>query len=101
MTWNTAPEEVKEYFNAGPHKAISVVAESPYNVVVTFDDGMRKRYDYTGKFTGVLSILNDPELFQHVYLDDSSSISWDTPNGHMDFSADTVYIYGQPVNTLQ
>ena len=97
MNWKDAPLEVERYFDEGPHKAKSVQAMTPYTVVVTFDDGMVKAYDYTGKFTGVLSEINDPEVFKKVYIDDTNAIAWDTSRGHMDFSADSVYIYGRNV----
>ena len=95
MNWKDAPLEVERYFDEGPHKAKSVQAMTPYTVVFTFDDGMVKAYDYTGKFTGVLSEINDPEVFKKVYIDDTNAIAWDTSRGHMDFSADSVYIYGR------
>ena len=91
----TLSAEVQKYYEEGPRKAISVVAEAPYLVSVAFDDGVTKEYDYSKVFTGVLSEIRDPEVFSRVYIDDMNSIAWDTPKGHMDFSADSVYIYGR------
>ncbi len=91
----TLSAEVQKYYEEGPRKAISVVAEAPYLVSVAFDDGVTKEYDYSKVFTGVLSEIRDPEVFSRVYIDDMNSIAWDTPKGHMDFSADSVYIYGK------
>ena len=91
----TLSAEVQKYYEEGPRKAISVVAEAPYLVSVAFDDGVTKEYDYSKAFTGVLSEIRDPEIFSKVYIDDMNSIAWDTPKGHMDFSADSVYIYGK------
>ena len=91
----TLSAEVQKYYEEGPRKAISVVAEAPYLVSVAFDDGVTKEYDYSKAFTGVLSEIRDPEIFSKVYIDDINSIAWDTPKGHMDFSADSVYIYGR------
>ena len=91
----TLSAEVQKYYEEGPRKAISVVAEAPYLVSVAFDDGVTKEYDYSKAFTGVLSEIRDPEIFSKVYIDDMNSIAWDTPKGHMDFSADSVYIYGR------
>ena len=91
----TLSAEVQKYYEEGPRKAISVVAEKPYLVSVAFDDGVTKEYDYSKVFTGVLSEIRDPEVFSRVYIDDMNSIAWDTPKGHMDFSADSVYIYGK------
>ena len=101
MSWENAPQEVNAYFQSGPHRPVSVRAIKPYLVSVTFDNGVTKTYDYSGKFTGILSDLNDPALFQQVYLDDTHSIAWDTPKGHMDFSSDTVYIYGETHASMQ
>ena len=92
---STLSAEVQKYYEEGPRKAISVVAEAPYLVSVAFDDGVTKEYDYSKTFTGVLSEIRDPEIFSKVYIDDMNSIAWDTPKGHMDFSADSVYIYGR------
>ena len=72
-----------------------MVAETPYLVSVAFDDGVTKEYDYSKVFIGVLSEIRDPEIFSRVYIDDMNSIAWDTTKGHMDFSADSVYIYGK------
>ena len=99
MSWKTAPREVERYFEEGPRKAVSVRAMTPYTVIVTYDDGAVRAYDYSGKFTGVLSEINDPEVFKKVYIDDTNAIAWDTSRGHMDFSADSVYIYGQDMQT--
>lgn len=94
MSWKNAPKEVQKYFEEGPRKAISVVVETPYLVSVVFDDDVTKEYDYSKALTGVLSDIRNPEIFSKVYIDDMNSIAWDTPKGHMDFSADSVYIYG-------
>ena len=52
--------------------------------------------------TGFLSSQeNRPSVTQKVYLDDTHSICWDTSRGHMDFSSDTVYIYGKTVPSAQ
>ena len=91
----TLSAEVQKYYEEGPRKAISVVAETQYLVSVAFDDGVTKEYDYSKVFTGVLSEIRDPEVFSRVYIDDMNYIAWDTPKGHMDFSADSVYIYGR------
>ncbi len=99
MSWETAPREVQQYYDEGPRRAIAVKATTPYTVVVTFDDGQVRAYDYTGKFTGILSEINDPEVFKKVYIDKTNAIAWDTSRGHMDFSADSVYIYGRNVAT--
>ena len=94
MVWQNVPLEVQKYYLEGPRKAVSAVAKMPYVVSVTFDDGITKEYDYSGVLTGVLSVIRKPEIFCNVYIDDTNSIAWDTPDGHMDFSADSVYIYG-------
>ena len=95
MSWENAPKEVQKYYEEGPRKAISVVAEAPYVVSVGFDDGITKEYDYSSALTGVLSDIRDPKIFSKVYIDETNSIAWDTSKGHMDFSADSVYIYGK------
>ena len=66
----TLSAEVQKYYEEGPRKAISVVAEAPYLVSVAFDDGVTKEYDYSKAFTGVLSEIRDPEIFSKVYIDD-------------------------------
>ncbi len=97
MSWNTAPAEVQAYYKNGIRKPVSVVAGKPYVISVTFDDGVTKEYDYSDIFTGILAEIKNPSIFPNVYLDDTHSIAWDTPKGHMDFSSDTVYIYGKTI----
>ena len=52
MSWKNAPPEVQAYFKNGARTAVYVRAVEPFVVSVTFDDGVTKEYDYTGKFTG-------------------------------------------------
>ena len=88
----TLSAEVQKYYEEGPRKAISVVAETPYLVSVAFDDGVTKEYDYSKVFTGVLSEIRDPEVFSRVYIDDMNSIAWDTTK-LIWISAQTVCIF--------
>ena len=101
MSWKNAPPEVQAYFKNGARTPVHVRAVEPFVVSVTFDDGVTKEYDYTEKFTGILSEIKEPDIFSKVYLDDTHSICWDTSKGHMDFSSDTVYIYGKTVPAAQ
>lgn len=88
------PVEVQKYLENGPRKVEAVHTKMPYIVIAKFDDGVLKKYDMEPELTGVLSALKDYELFKKVYVDDTGSIAWDTPNGHIDTSKDTIYIYG-------
>ncbi|MEG1523865.1 MAG: DUF2442 domain-containing protein [Clostridia bacterium] len=88
------PAEVTAYLENGPRSVKSVHAKAPYIIVAQFDDGVLKEYDMGPELTGVLASLKDFELFKKVYVDDTGSIAWDSPEGHIDTSKDTVYIYG-------
>lgn len=92
------PAEVAAYLKSGAKRAVSVDAARPYIIIARFEDGAIREYDMQGKLFGMLSGLQDYELSRRVYLDDTNSIAWDTPDGHIDTSKDTVYIYGKPLN---
>lgn len=91
------PAEVREYFQHGPHRVVAVRAKEPYVIIAEFDDGAVREYDMEPCLTGVLSDLRNEAIFSQVYVDDIDAIAWDTPAGHIDTSADTVYIYGKPL----
>lgn len=95
MAYEGYPQEVAAYLQSGAKRAISVKAIRPYVIVAEFEDGVAKEYDMSLTLYGVLSCLKDYSLFRRVYLDDTNSIAWDTPSGHIDTSKDTVYIYGK------
>lgn len=91
------PAEVREYFQHGPHRAVAVRVKQPYVIIAEYDDGAVREYDMAPCLTGVLSVLRNEKIFAQVFVDDMDAIAWDTPAGHIDTSADTVYIYGKPV----
>lgn len=94
------PEEVLAYLNHGPRNVVRVEANRPYELTALFDDGEMRRIDMKDELTGVMAPLNDPEIFSAVTIDDLGCISWNTPNGTVDISKDTIYIYGEKVLSM-
>lgn len=100
------PAEVREYFAAGRKIAQRVRPGEDYSVYVAYDDGAIRKYDIAPHMRNSLGILKDRAIFERVYIDDEGAIAWDVdPNldsslhweNHIDFDADTIYIYGGKV----
>ena len=98
------PKEVQAYFDAGRKTAKSVRAGADYCVYVTYDDGAVKKYDIAPYMHNSLAVLKDRSVFGRVYIDDAGAIAWDIDptvdssihwNNHIDFDADSIYIYGK------
>jgi len=92
---NHYPPEVLAYLSQGPRRVVSVRVKDDYVIIAEFDDGAVREYDMEPCLTGMLSVLRDKAVFAGVHVDDLDAIAWDTAAGHIDTSADTVYIYGK------
>ena len=67
-----------------------------YSLVLTFDDGVKKRVNLRSELYGpVFEPLRDPSYFAKAFVDpDSRTVTW--PNG-ADFAPDYLDELGQPV----
>lgn len=73
-----------------------VVYESGYTIVLTFENGEKKRVDLKDRLVGpIFEPLKNISFFKQVYLDKSlGTIAW--PNG-ADKAPDTLYAIGVPI----
>jgi hypothetical protein len=99
------PLEVKEYFNNGSKKIIKVETKDGYNLIITFNDYVKKMYDMSEKLFGVFEILKNKEKFNEVFIDEGN-LAWDIDknidsqihwNNRIDICSDTIYIYGETI----
>ncbi len=99
------PLEVKEYFNNGSKKIIKVETKDGYNLIITFNDYVKKKYDMSEKLFGVFEILKNKEKFNEVFIDEGN-LAWDIDknidsqihwNNRIDICSDTIYIYGETI----
>lgn len=91
------PTEVKEYYQAGSHDAVSVKVDPPYSILVTFENGEIRRKNMKDEMTGVMAVLKEEQVFATVHIKRGQCIVWDTPNGEIDIDKDAVYIYGEKI----
>lgn len=102
------PPEVAKYYANGKRKAVSAIAQSDSDIVVTYDDGQKRLYHmYDLMRKPFFAPLQDPSVFARVYVDAMGAIVWDVDQGvdsdmdgdnRIDLSPDTVYIYGVPAD---
>lgn len=99
------PSEVKEYFENGQKKIVSIKTHDNYTMDITFDDGVVKRKDFTNIIeTGVFTVLKDIKKFHEAFIDDRGNLAWDIDstldsdthwNNRIDLCKDSLYIYSE------
>lgn len=82
------------------HKVQSVTAQSDYHLLVTFAEGISKRYDIKPLFDRIpvfCELKNTPHLFEQVSVDAGGyGISW---NDDIDLACDELWANGVVVET--
>ena len=97
-----------EYFAAGRRTIVSVTPTEDFTVLLTFDNGERRRLDMRPSIKPgtVFAFLADPANFLRVYLDESHCVCWDIDplldsrkvwSNKVDISPDTCYLDSLPV----
>lgn len=73
-----------------PHKIIHIIevqALNNYQLMLTFEDGVKKLYDMKPKLYGVFEPLRDIEKFKEVYIEDGT-VKW---TGDLDLCPGSLY----------
>jgi hypothetical protein len=107
MAVSTIPSEVKEYYNTGIRLVVKIDTSDNYMLLLTFSDGIIKRYDMSDKLKGVFRILEDKAKFAEAFIDECGNVAWDIDkkidssihwNNRIDICADNLYIYGEEID---
>lgn len=99
--------KIAEYFSSGRKKLIGVTAGSDYTLLLHFDGEPVRLYNVKPliKPGTVFEILNDPEKFCTVYIDDDGAVAWDIDpaldsriywNNKIDLCPDSLYTGSVP-----
>ena len=97
-----------EYYASGRHKIISVAPDNDFTLIITFDNGEKRRYDMKPSIENgkVFRPLMNESVFRRVYLDEYGAVSWDIDptvdsrkawNNKIDFCPDSCYIDSVPL----
>jgi len=101
-------QKTAEYFSSGRKKIICVVPQKDKSLILTFDSGEKRRLDIMPIIQPgtVFAFLKDDDIFNRVYLDESSCVSWDIDpnidstkvwNNKVDLSSDSCYLDSVPI----
>ena len=97
-----------EYYASGRHKIVSVAPDDDFTLVLTFDNGEKRRYDMKPSIEDgtVFKTLMDESVFRRVYLDEYGAVSWNIDpsvdsrkvwNNKIDLCPDSSYIDSAPL----
>ena len=97
-----------EYYAFGRRKIVSVAPDDDFTLVLTFDNGEKRRYDMKPSIENgkVFKPLIDESVFLRVYLDEYGAVSWDIDpsvdsrkvwNNKIDLCPDSSYIDSVPL----
>lgn len=98
-----------EYYAAGRKKIVAVQPCPDFSLLLTFDNGEKRRYDCKSFFEKgtVFEPLMNYADFCRVYLDDTNAVSWDIDptvdssmvwSNKIDLSPDGCYVDSIPVS---
>ena len=96
-------EKAARYFASGRKKPVSVIAEKPSRLIITFDNNEKRLLDMSSliKKGTVYFILKDENIFNRCYIDSNGSVCWDKDSkidsekvwsNKIDIGADNCYL---------
>ena len=96
------------YFAAGRKKLVSVIPNSDFTLLLTFNNDEKRLFDMKPYLTknSVFEQFQNYDDFKRVYIDDSNCICWDKDknidsetcwNNKVDLSSDVCYVDSVPV----
>lgn len=99
--------KVAEYLSKGRKKLVGVTAGKDYTLLLHYDGEPVRMYNVRPliKPGTVFGILDDPEKFRKVYIDDEGAVAWDIDstldsrihwNNKIDICPDSLYMDSIP-----
>lgn len=98
-------EKSAEYFRH-PRKIKSIKTDDYFNLIITFDNNETRLYSMKNKLDGVFSILQNPDKFRSVFIDEFGNAAWDIDetidssvhwNNRIDICKDALYMDSTPM----
>lgn len=98
--------ELKKYF-ANPRKIKEVKPLENYILLITFDNGEKRKYSMKNELKGVFSILKDEEKFCSVFINEVGNVAWNIDDNidssvhwgnQIDLRKDMLYMESVPVS---
>ena len=97
-----------EYYASGRRKIVSVAPDDDFTLIITFDDGEKRRYDMKPSIEDgtIFKPLMNESVFRRVYLDEYGAVSWEIDptsdsrkvwNNKIDICPDSCYIDSVPL----
>ena len=98
--------ELKKYF-ANPRKIKEVKPLENYILLITFDNGEKRKYSMKNELKGVFNILKDEENFCSVFINEVGNVAWNIDDNidssvhwgnQIDLCKDMLYMESVPVS---
>ena len=100
--------KMAEYFASGRRRIVGVKAHEDFSLSLLFDNGEKKVFNMKDLIqpNTVFECLADWQIFNRVYLDANSAVSWDKDpainseenwQNKIDISSDTLYVDSHPI----
>ncbi len=99
--------KLKEYFT-NPRKIKEVKPLENYILLLTFDNGEKRKYDMRNELNGIFSVLKNKEKFYGVFINDVGNIAWNIDDdvdssvhweNQIDLCKDMLYMESIPVSS--
>lgn len=99
-------DKLKKYF-ANPRKIKEVKPLENYILLLTFDNGEKRKYNMACELKGVFSILKNKEKFCSVFINEVGNIAWNIDENvdssvhwenQIDLCKDMLYMESIPVS---
>lgn len=98
--------EVKKYFT-NPRKIKEVKPLENYILLITFDNGEKRKYNMENELKGVFDILKDKEKFCSVFINEVGNVAWNIDDvvdssvhweNQIDLCKDMLYMESVPIS---
>ncbi|MCI8294683.1 MAG: DUF2442 domain-containing protein [Lachnospiraceae bacterium] len=98
-------DRVQKYF-ADPRKIKEVRPLEDHSLLLTFDNGEKRKYSMEHELTGVFEILKDKEKFYRVFINEVGNVAWDIDDdvdssvhweNQIDLCKDMLYMESVPI----
>ncbi len=99
-------DKLKKYFE-NPRKIREVKALENYVLLLTFDNGEKRKYNMASELKGVFGVLKNKEKFCSVFINEVGNVAWNIDEdvdssvhweNQIDLCKDMLYMESVPVS---